>query len=354
MSDLLTAKKRFDYIDLAKAIGMLTIIWGHVAVGKSVTFVYAFHIPLFFFLSGMVFVKDKYPDFLSFVKRRIQTLIVPYIIYSFITWVIWAVFSYATHADVASYWMPLLETFIGQGSEGYLVHNVPLWFVSCLFAVELLYYWISKLSDLWNVILCLILAVSSWVLVNKCEFFDFTTLPWSLEVAMAAMLFYSGGHLLVKNIGHLKFELIVNRKKWISFVIMLVLFVLTYYGSIMNGKVSMGHANLRNPLIFYPTAYLGVMAIIILSSLIANSRLGNTKLFDDAIWFGQNSFIAMVIHNPIKGFVIVAISSIMGMEVMEAKRNVLTALLAFAITLVITIVLIYIIVRIKSRVKKDK
>ncbi len=133
-------KKRLDYIDIAKALGMLTIMWGHIAANKSVTFVYAFHIPLFFFLSGMVFVQYKYPDFKSFVKRRIQTLIVPYIIYSFITWTIWALFSYATHARADSYWMPLMQTFIAQGSEGYLVHNVPLWFVSCLFVVELAYY----------------------------------------------------------------------------------------------------------------------------------------------------------------------------------------------------------------------
>ena len=87
MADTLI-KKRLDYIDIAKALGMLIIMWGHIAVSKSVTFVYAFHIPLFFFLSGMVFVQDKYPDFKSFVKRRIQTLIIPYIIYSFITWAI--------------------------------------------------------------------------------------------------------------------------------------------------------------------------------------------------------------------------------------------------------------------------
>jgi fucose 4-O-acetylase-like acetyltransferase len=52
-------KNRFDYIDIAKAIGMLTIMWGHIATGNSVSFVYAFHIPLFFFLSGMVFVDNK-------------------------------------------------------------------------------------------------------------------------------------------------------------------------------------------------------------------------------------------------------------------------------------------------------
>ena len=50
MVDSKIDKKRLDYIDIAKALGMLTIMWGHIAAGKSVTFVYSFHIPLFFFL----------------------------------------------------------------------------------------------------------------------------------------------------------------------------------------------------------------------------------------------------------------------------------------------------------------
>ena len=59
--------KRLDYNDLAKAFGMLAIIWGHIRLtGWSNAFVYAWHIPLFFFLSGMVFNKCKYADFRTF------------------------------------------------------------------------------------------------------------------------------------------------------------------------------------------------------------------------------------------------------------------------------------------------
>lgn len=355
MAELITKeKKRIDYIDVTKALGMLAIMWGHIAVGKSVTFVYTFHIPLFFFLSGMVFVQDKYPDFWSFVKRRIQTLIVPYIIYSFITWAIWAVFSYVSHAKVESYWMPLLETFIAQGSEGYLVHNVPLWFVSCLFVVELTYYWIAKLPDVWNMIICVLMAVVSYVLVNYCTFFDFTTLPWSIEVAMAAMVFYASGHLFIKHIGHQSFEQIVNKKRWVTIIIVLVSFIVVYYGGLYNKRISMGHANIHNPFIFYPVAYLGLFAFIIMCSLIAQSKINDWKWMNGVKWFGQNSFIAMVIHNPIKGFVVVALASVLGMEKMEVMRGAWTALLALLITLVATSILMLLIVRIKNKRKALK
>lgn len=350
MSDTLL-KKRLDYIDIAKSLGMLTIIWGHIATGRTVTFVYTFHIPLFFVLSGMVFVRDKYPDFGSFLKRRLQTLIIPYVIYSFITWAIWAVFSYITHAKVVSYWMPLLETFIAQGSEGYLVHNVPLWFVSCLFVIELLYYWISLLTDVWNIIICLLCAVLSYVLVNYCTIFDFTTLPWSIEVAMAAIIFYAIGHILIKHIGHQQFEYVVNKKRWVSIFIVLLFFVIVWYAGLYNKSISMGHANLRNPFIFYAVACAGVLAFLMLSSLVAQSNFNSQKWMSGVKWFGQNSFIAMAIHNPIKGFVIVALASVLGMQKMEIMSGTWTALLALFVTVAVTTLLMLFIVKVKEKAK---
>ena len=62
---------RLEYIDFAKALGMFTIIWGHIIhYGWSNQIVYAFHIPLFFFMSGMVFKADKYNTVWEFIKKR--------------------------------------------------------------------------------------------------------------------------------------------------------------------------------------------------------------------------------------------------------------------------------------------
>lgn len=354
MAETLTAKQnRFDYIDLAKAVGMLTIMWGHIAIGKSVTFVYAFHIPLFFFLSGMVFIKDKYRDFGSFVTRRVKTLIIPYIIYSFVTWAIWAAFSYATHAHVESYWMPLLQTFIAQGSEGYLVHNVPLWFVTCLFVIELAYYWIAKLPDVWNVVICVVTASIGYVLVNYCTFFDFTTLPWSTEVAMMALIFYSTGNLFVKLIGHEKFKTMVLKRQWMSTIFVVILFSIVYKLGQLNGRVSMGHAHINNPFLFYPIGYLGTFAMLGLTMLLS-AWVKETKTGNAMKWFGQNSFIAMAIHNPIKGFAVVALAAVLGMEKLAVMRNTWTAILALLATLIATVVIMYLIVSFKQKVATNK
>ncbi len=121
------SKKRVVYVDYMKSLGMMTIIWGHIMlVGITNAVVYAFHIPLFFFLSGLMFKKSRYPDFGVFFKKRVKSLLVPYVIYSFLTWCVWVGYAYLTHARTESYFMPLLQTFIAQGSGNFLVHNVPL------------------------------------------------------------------------------------------------------------------------------------------------------------------------------------------------------------------------------------
>lgn len=137
--------KRIDWIDIAKGLGMLAIIWGHICCkGWSNNLVYSFHIPLFFFLSGLVYNNAKYTSFVTFVKNRAKRLLLPYFIYSVVTWAIWAAFTYVTHRPCDDFFAPLLQTFIAQGSGGFLVHNVALWFIPCLFFVELIYYPIGK------------------------------------------------------------------------------------------------------------------------------------------------------------------------------------------------------------------
>lgn len=157
MSSVATQKKRLDYIDLAKCFGMLAIIWGHIIhEGWPNQIVYSWHIPLFFFMSGMVFNASKYPTLKSFLSNRVRTLLVPYLVFSVATWLFWVAMRVLQH-DSTDYWYPLMQTFVAQGSAGFLRHNLPLWFVTCLFVVEFLYYLINRLPR-WAAVGCCVIA----------------------------------------------------------------------------------------------------------------------------------------------------------------------------------------------------
>src|SRR5262245_21386184 len=74
-------ESRLRHIDVAKGIGMLLVVFGHsppLLADRSTLFevVFSFHVPLFFFLSG-VFFKPERP-FSEVVRTRAAALLRPF------------------------------------------------------------------------------------------------------------------------------------------------------------------------------------------------------------------------------------------------------------------------------------
>ena len=76
-------KQRIEWIDIAKGIGIIAVLIGHTNSGILRDEIYSFHIPLFIFLSGMLFsgsTKSAKEFFVSKIKR----IAVPYYFWAFI------------------------------------------------------------------------------------------------------------------------------------------------------------------------------------------------------------------------------------------------------------------------------
>lgn len=69
--------KRIEYMDIAKSFGIICVILGHMGNLYVKRFVFSFHMPLFFVISGY-FLSDKMTPKDIFIKRSKQ-LIPPYI-----------------------------------------------------------------------------------------------------------------------------------------------------------------------------------------------------------------------------------------------------------------------------------
>ncbi len=54
-------KEKINYIDYSKGIAILFVIFGHVYSGNNIatTWIYSFHIPLFFIISGFLLKLNK-------------------------------------------------------------------------------------------------------------------------------------------------------------------------------------------------------------------------------------------------------------------------------------------------------
>lgn len=81
------SRERVKWVDAAKFLGILAIYVGHFAgaAGKSYLYVFAYHVPLFFFLSGCMMNYDKDSNPGKFIFRKFRTIMVPFWLFSAIS-----------------------------------------------------------------------------------------------------------------------------------------------------------------------------------------------------------------------------------------------------------------------------
>ena len=84
MSDIEITDRRITWIDSAKGIGIILVVLAHTFWGGR-TIIYTFHMPLFFFISGALYHRRESLTFIDSMKRRINSLLKPYILFSVIS-----------------------------------------------------------------------------------------------------------------------------------------------------------------------------------------------------------------------------------------------------------------------------
>lgn len=179
-------------------------------------------------------------------------------------------------------------------------------------------------------------------------------LPWNIEVVCLGLPFFAIGHLVVQKWGHLQMQNWVNTHRSISLVLAFVLAVIVMIGSSANGSISFGHAAIHNPLITYSCAFAGIAMLLLICMLLAGTKacLNNARWMQDLKWFGRNSFTAMAIHNPIKGFVCLIVGTVFNCSSAIVSESDSYSLIAFVITLFLTVVGIMIVNLIKTKYKQ--
>lgn len=71
-------KNRLRYVDITKGIAIISIILGHLGNDHINRVVYTFHVPVFFFITG--FFTNTKRSIRDFVKNKVRTLLVPYVV----------------------------------------------------------------------------------------------------------------------------------------------------------------------------------------------------------------------------------------------------------------------------------
>jgi len=196
-------KKRYAWIDIAKALGIILIVVGHGLNYKHVSFkyIYWFHVPLFFIISGTL--HTQHDSIYSFISRRFKHLMVPYCTYL----LIYVVFmSIGICGEI-----PIYKILLG----GKFLINTNLaiyWFVPCLLATQIVSFLILKIDSVFMrfctvIIFYLGAIILQYIFTDTFGYFMFNSyfsnntiiLPLSFEVVPMAVVFYVMGFSLAKS-----------------------------------------------------------------------------------------------------------------------------------------------------------
>lgn len=133
---MIQQRKRITWIDMAKGYGIIFVVLAHCGVGEFGRWIYTFHMPLFFLLSGYVF--NSNCDFITFLKKKRKSMIIPY----FCLGIPMLLFSGLVHYVNGDYtirdYVFLFLRFVIQRRMW------TLWFLACLFFLNIMFYLTQK------------------------------------------------------------------------------------------------------------------------------------------------------------------------------------------------------------------
>lgn len=290
---------RIEFIDTAKGIGICLVVFGHLGTSPilwSSAFIYSFHMPLFFFLSG-IFFKEYEP--MCFIKKKCKSLLIPFVWFYALTSIILPYFlNKFLNIELLYYKnMSMLETLPLCIVEE-VFPNPPSWFLISIFQVSLIYYLFIKVLRLTNKTEGFVLCISTICgLIGLFFSYSGINIIGFLDTSMTSLPFFALGNLVFKN-SKCK-QQILNDRRAFAFVLFLFLIVISrfVYFDFRINEYSNGY-------LVYPLGAVGIYIVLQISIHISDIKWLNI--------IGKQSIIILCTHFIIIEFLQFIIDHVLG------------------------------------------
>lgn len=289
---------RIDWIDISKAYGMILVFYGHLwfsfpndMVWIQNKLIYSFHMPLFFILAG-ISSKKTTEKFGAFFKKKLVTRIIPAILFSLLLLLCQILISIHFQIDIP--FKQNIWGYLERCLKGKFYSRIT-WFLTCLFTVELINFFISPLTSnnkkRWLSVFCFYCLgfIITWKINIISTFTKISPNFWYIHEALIAYSFYQFG-VVLKNTKWLTTSINKITIKYLFLIISITILLLTF-----NLNQGFFDPNFRlvlmissihgHPVFFLVSALAGSMAIIFLSHITLKIRI--------LLFWGQNTLVLL-------------------------------------------------------------
>lgn len=266
-------KPRLDEIDLAKGLGIFLVVFGHVIQNFSYAHhallyncIYGFHMPFFFFLSGITFSATL--PFWQFALKKLHSLVLPAILFSAVLAVPSSI-DYAQRGDNylrMLYYSKLKDILLATSESPFSL----LWFLYALFWLELDMWLLTHLLpercvDVAGLVISFGFSLAAALLHRA----DRAPVPYALDAALLCAPFFFLG-VLVRRHKLLEKQFFVRTPIYaaaaVSFLGLVVL------AAIFTNVPHLYCGDPGNPVLFYLEALLGCFSAFVLCCAVKRNR----------------------------------------------------------------------------------
>ena len=267
---------RIGYIDLCKSLGILLMIMGHIGYGDTFDhFIHAFHMPLFFLISGFLF-RSGNLTLPCFLRKKAFTLLVPYLVFGLGQFLLYIPRQLIAGNPVSL--QPLLHLLFINTTG--LPNCGSLWFLTALFFTDLLFFLLDRYCPQPLLRGAFIAALA--LFGNVCGL----TLPYALRPALVGLGLYYIGFLL-RSYGSRLLNL-----NWSS---TLLLGVFTVWLIFRNGDVNMRKSIYAYIPLFWVNAVMSSVVMLNLSRLL-EGLLRDTRFSRWLLGMGRDSIVYVCLN----------------------------------------------------------
>ncbi len=283
-------KRRLEWLDVAKALGVYLVILGHLVIFNYHTFrfIFAFHMPFFFIAAGYVWKKPA--DFKKYFGKCCKYYLIPYLVILVLGLLQCILLPTSAHNLKALCYPEVLEKSFYGGLPNYSYFG-SAWFLLAMFWAQLMFWGLIKIGEkskkyitilIW--IVFVLLAVFSKSIFSSIPVFE--RLPLKLDSAFMATVFIGIGVLLKKT------NLLEKGKWYLSVALVLAGCFLTWlFGCKWNYYVNLADCDYAREYNYIIAAVAGSIMLFGLGQILKKSRLLQ--------FMGRNTLIIFLSHEVI-------------------------------------------------------